>query len=175
MIVVWWVQLFSCPPLLDCEINQVELIAAWSIIVWFCNRFGSILLWLEGNSLRVIELINEESDLHDDSILADCKTILRKQRAVRVTHIYREGNAGADMIGAFKLWECNFPSELIVIVERDRSMTYMRVWSCSISLFSCPFPKGNKALLLCPIHLLQYFTFTTSHKNKGVNEPTQES
>jgi len=45
-------------------------------------------------------------------------------RAVRITHIYREGNSGADLmanhgcaVGVYNLWESNFPVELLELTE----------------------------------------------------------
>ena len=115
-------------PVLNSGINHIELIAAWNALVWFYNCFGDNPLWLEGDSRQVIELLNRSILPEDESILVDCKVFLSKLKDFRVSHIYREGNAGADFmadctccVNMPTIWESNFPEELLAFSERYRT------------------------------------------------------
>lgn len=121
-------------PVLDCDINQIELIAAWNALVWLYFHFGAVSIWLEGDSKWVVNQLNHPPHPDDGPLLTDRKIFLSKMQAHFVSHIFREGNSGADLMAncgcfldTFTLWESNFPSELVVIVERDRDAPYVRM------------------------------------------------
>lgn len=116
----------AAAPSIDKDVNAIELAAAWSALHWICNKTEPCAVWLEGDSKYVVDLLNQEPQPSDNPILADCKIYLSKLETSKVSHIHREGNAGADfmanigcMVAEYTLWESNFPAELASIVERD--------------------------------------------------------
>lgn len=87
---------------------------------------------MEGNSKWVIDLLLLEHRLDDDLVVADCKSILRRMSVVKISHIYREGNMGADFMAnracsldAITSWEDNFLDELICLTMRDSYAPFM--------------------------------------------------
>lgn len=73
----------------DYGFNNIELLATWYAISWAYNKFGVTTLWFEGDSLHVIQQLNQASNPSDDPILVDCKIILSKLLAFRISHIFK--------------------------------------------------------------------------------------
>ena len=120
-------------PAIDNDINQIELLAARYGLSWANKKFGPSLIWLEGDSKTIVEILNQTAHHHDDPNLIDCKIFFNIMHAFKVSHIYREGNSGADFMvnlgcaaDECTLWEDAFPAE-IAISDRDKGAHYVRV------------------------------------------------
>ncbi|ONK77492.1 uncharacterized protein A4U43_C02F7120 [Asparagus officinalis] len=53
-------------PIDHIEVNYAELIGAWSALTWCYKRYGACLVWIEGDSKHVLDLLSKEP-YHTDS------------------------------------------------------------------------------------------------------------
>lgn len=74
-------------PVHDTEINQVELVTAWNAVSWSYKKFDPSMVWPEGDSMRVVELLNQALQSSDDPLLADCKIFLNNMQTIKVSHL----------------------------------------------------------------------------------------
>lgn len=120
--------------MIEQELHEQSSTGAGNALVWLYTHFGVVSIWLEGDSKWVVDQLILPPHPNDGPLLTDCKISLSKLQAHYASHIYREGNTGADLLAnlgcfldRFTLWESNFPADLVVIVERDRVAPYVRM------------------------------------------------
>ena len=79
-----------------CDVSTVEEAKMRAIRLLKLHGSGCG-VWLEGDSLTVIQKLKvSDSDVDDSSLLLDAKRMLRSSELFKVSHTYRKGNKGAD-------------------------------------------------------------------------------
>lgn len=116
------------------DVPQVELRGLWDGLKCAITKYGIRKLWIEGDSSTIIGALTSDVDDGGCPIFSDYRQMIHSLLEVMISHIFREGNQGADWLAntdrtskSYRFFWDHFPVQLVRIVENDLSTSYPRL------------------------------------------------